>query len=187
MPSEEQTRPPETLTLKMEPQIVKLAEPYPLDRLLAPSSDVVWRSVPVGPTTAKRIGTAGLTLAPQVAGHTFSALETPGVKEALKSFADIELPDLEGEAEDIQVIFSTAKVLSELTSPSQKPTFQKWIFYPKQLLPIINAVVELVGRSHPALQNLKPGLGAVAFIIKTTEGVYAIVCELKKEKPPKSF
>jgi|GEM_PF-6686813 len=184
MPSEEQARPPGPLTLKMEPQIVKLAEPYPLERLLASSPDVVWRSVPVGPTPAKRIGTADLPLASQVAGHTFSALETPGLKEVLKRFADIELPDLEGEAEGIQVIFSTAKILSELTSPSNKP---KWIFFPQQLLPIINAVLELVGRSHPALQNLKPGLDAVAFIIKTTEGVYAVVCDLKKEKPPKSL
>jgi len=71
-----------------------------------------------------------------------------------------------------------------LASSSQKSTFAKCIFYPKQVLPIINAVLELVGRSHPALQNLKPSLDAVAFMIKTTEGVYAIVCELKKEKRP---
>ena len=179
------SRPPRTLALKMQPQIVKLAEPYPLERLLASSPEVVWRSGPVPPRTAKLIGTPRLPLAAQIAGHTFSPLETPGLKEVLKSFADIELPDMEGNAESIQVIFSSAKILSELISPSQKPTFQKWISYPKQLLPIIKTLVELAGRSHPVLQNLKPGLDAVGFIIKTTEGVYAIVCELKKEKPTK--
>jgi hypothetical protein len=169
----------------VQPTIVKLAEPYPLEKLLVSSAPKVWTSISEVSKKSNLVNTLKLSPGFGMAGHTFSPLEPTGLKAVLKTFAEIELPDVEGEIEGIHVFLSTAKILSEWTSPSQKTIFQKAIFYPEQLLPIIKRVLELVGTSHPALQNLKPGLDAVAFFIRTSKGVYTLICELKTEKAPK--
>jgi hypothetical protein len=167
------------LITQLNPSFVQLTETYPLQESLTSSPATVWTSMPVVPTRANLVDTTKLPPALAIAGHTFSPLGTTGLSEVLKSLADIELPGLEGKVEGIGVLLSTARILSQLTSPSEKTTFEKPIFYSEQLLPIVNSVLDLVGRSHPALQGLKPGLDALAFVIKTEKCVRAIVCELK--------
>jgi hypothetical protein len=132
-----------------------------------------------GRVNANLFDTTKLPPALEIAGHTFSPLGTTGLGELLKGFADIELPGLEGKIEGMGLFLSTARLVSLVTSPREKTIFEKWISYPKELLPIINGILDVVGSSHPALLSLKPGLDAVSFVIKTTEGAYALICELE--------
>ncbi len=177
-----------------QPVIAKLAEPYPLEKLLASPAPTVWASVPRVPKRPNLVNTLKLPPGLIMGGHTLSPVApTPNseemLKEVLKSLGEIELPHVEGEFENVHVVLSATSILSELISPTQKTTFETLIFYPERLLPVVQGVLDLVAASHPALQatlqKVKPGLNAVAFVIKTTKGVYTLICELKTRKLPK--
>jgi hypothetical protein len=115
----------------------------------------------------------------EIADHRFSPVKTPGLKDVIKMLADLKLGPLEGHSKVTGVVLSAARILSHATAPPEQTSFEKLTFYPKELLAIVNGVIDLAGTCHPAL---KSGVEAVTFVFKTADCAYALICELKTGK-----
>ena len=145
---------------------------------------MAWVCLPSTPKGANPVGRTKFPPAPEIAGQTLSPIEVPGLNEWLKALAALKLGPLESECEVVGVLLPTGRILNHLINPTETTTFEKLTFYPKELLPIVNGVLDVVQSSHPALQNLKAALDGVAFVLKTADAAHVLICELKGDADP---
>src|SRR5579863_3750069 len=163
---------------EIRPRIVRLAGTSPLQRSLSPST-TLWAPVPYAVTPAGSISKSRLPPPLKIADRRFSPVKTPGLKDVIKSLADLKLGPLEGHSKVTGVVLSTARILSHATAAHEQTAFERLTFYPKELLAIVDGVLDLAGACHPAL---KQGVEAVTFVFKTADCAYALICELKTGK-----